>query len=211
MGRLTDTNIIYGSPNGDVFYETHFSIDVLHYTAPFLKRVFCRMPNMYDILYNACYVKESSTTTIKLDVSYYNKKMYGKDYFHDWFNVRPMFVTPYDYLVRDMSINGALTLSVEVRLTDHTTIPFVHIYDNGGFGAIGFTYKFCANTYGRDAVVTYLENELIPYIKSVPYTLFAEGLKSDGKDFDSLVLTPKKYIELKCDGMSTRTDYPETT
>lgn len=216
MARLSDTNIVDLSNCSDgVFYKRNVEIEVVNYKAPFIKRLFGRTPSVYDILWDACYIKYRRVPTYVEWFSVFALSGSMPRFYYSELRVTPIMTVPFEKNVfKDADINGAQTLLLEIELKDDTVVPFIHVYPDG---RAGITYTFCANNYGREAVVQYTENEYIPYLTSVKYSLFAENLREvenptpDCKfDYDRLVLTPKTQIKVNATKMSCRTDYPET-
>lgn len=216
MARLSDTDIVDLSNRSDgVFYSRHIEIEVLHYTAPLIKRMFGLTPSIYQILCAACYTMEQDFSTyIEFD-SVYMRRLKCPDFYYSRFRgVKLVNCVPSEHninrMFQDAKIDGTLALQLKFELKDDTVIPFIHNYPDG----TGTCYNFCANNYGRHAVIRYFETEYIHYIQSVQYTLRAEGYVKHGDEvlFDRLVLTPKKHIKIDSESKkaSCRTDYPET-
>jgi len=200
MARLSDTRIV--NTNGqsdDVIGCWNIDIDVVRYDSPFIVRLL-RLQykrSVYSCLNAACYLSWMKTygndisVILEYEAAFNHRLPKHRDLYYNSIGVSPVYTLCLKQDFFHKIVNGECArFGFDLILKESTTVPYVHKYPGGSRVAL---YDFCANIYGRDAVIRYVDDEYIPYVTSCKYKLGVEE-NTDGNTV--FRLTPLKRLDL---------------
>lgn len=200
MARLSDTSIV--NTNGqsdDVVVGWNIEIDVVQYDSPFIVRLL-RLQykhSVFSCLNAACYRSWMKTygndisVILEYEAAFNYRLPSHLDLYYNSIEVTPVYTLPLKQDFFHKIVNGECArFGFDLILKGSTTVPYVHKYPGGSSVAL---YDFCANNYGRDAVIRYVDDEYIPYVTSCKYKLGVEENRDGNTVFR---LTPLKRLDL---------------